>query len=90
MVIIGNDPKSIHDTKQYLHKCFEMKDLDLLRFFLSIEVNYQSNGLFLSQAKYASNLLIHEGLIDNKTINTPLEINLKLRPTDGIILANPS
>ena len=66
-----------------------MKDLGLLQFFLGIEGNYQSDDLFLSQAKYASSLFIYAGLIGNKTADTPLELNLKFRPTDGKILVDP-
>nr|XP_019710926.1 uncharacterized protein LOC109506711 [Elaeis guineensis] len=90
MVVTDSDPQDIHDTKQYLHEYFEMKDLGSLRFFLDIEVNYQYASLFISQIKYASDLLIRAGVIDNKTADIPLELNLKLRPIDGKILTDSS
>jgi hypothetical protein len=66
-----------------------MKDLGKLRYFLGIEVDYHSNSLFLSQTKYASEILLRFGIIDSKISETPLEINCKLSPTDGQPLPNP-
>uniref|UniRef100_A0A2N9IF95 Reverse transcriptase Ty1/copia-type domain-containing protein n=1 Tax=Fagus sylvatica TaxID=28930 RepID=A0A2N9IF95_FAGSY len=42
-----------------------------------------SDGYYLSQAKYASDLLSKAGLTDSKTVSTPLELNVKLNTTDG-------
>lgn len=90
MIITGDDLEGIDNIKQYLYIQFEMKDLGLLRYFLGIEVDYRSNGLFLSQVKYAFDILAHTGLTDNKTNDTPIELNLKLRPTDGTLLPDPT
>ena len=38
---------------------------------------------YLSQARYASDLLSKAGLTDSKTVSTLLELNVKLNPTDG-------
>ena len=59
-----------------------MKDLGTLSYFLGLEVTSSSDGYYLSQAKYASNLLSKVDIIDNKTISTPLEYNAKLMPLD--------
>jgi hypothetical protein len=60
-----------------------MKDLGTLSYFLGLEVTSSSNGYYLSQAKYASDLLSKAGLTDTKTVSTPLELNVKLNSTDG-------
>lgn len=39
-------------------------------------------GYILSQVKYASDLIARAGLSDHKIADTPLELNVKLRPTD--------
>ncbi|KAF2320817.1 hypothetical protein GH714_031024 [Hevea brasiliensis] len=44
----------------------------------------------IKEAKYATDLLCRAGLTDNKTVNTPLETNVKLSPTDGTILEDPT
>jgi len=48
-----------------------MKELGLLNYFLELEVTFNSKGYFLSQAKYASDLLSHVGLINNKIASSP-------------------
>ena len=90
MIIIGSDTIGIHDIKTHLGTCFEMKDLGPLRYFLGIEVNSSSSGYSLSQVKYASDLISRAGLIDNKAVDTPLELNVKLRSTDGELVSNPT
>ncbi|XP_030959104.1 uncharacterized protein LOC115981055 [Quercus lobata] len=60
-----------------------MKDLGTLSYFLRLEVTSSFDGYYLSQAKYASDLLSKAGITDNKTVSTPLEYNAKLTPLDG-------
>ena len=36
---------------------FEMTDLGLMKFFLGIEVQQSESGIFISQTKYASEVL---------------------------------
>ena len=75
MIITGDDHSGISDFKQFLHQQFEMKDLGRLGYFLGLEVSSDSTGYYLSQAKYASNLLSCVGLTDTKVVSTPLEMN---------------
>ena len=49
-----------------------MKDLGTLSYFLGLEVTSSSDGYYLSQAKYTSDPLSKAGIIDNKTVSTPL------------------
>jgi hypothetical protein len=90
MIITGSDTVGIHDIKTHLGTCFEMKDLGPLRYFLGIEVNSSSSGYSLSQVKYASDLISRAGLTDNKAVDTPLELNVKLRSTDGELVSDPT
>ena len=60
-----------------------MKDLGTLSYFLNLEVTFSFNGYYLSQAKYASDLLSKAGLTDSKTIFISLELNVNLNTTDG-------
>ncbi|WJZ83379.1 hypothetical protein VitviT2T_003067 [Vitis vinifera] len=48
------------------------------------------NGLYITQAKYASDLLSQAGLTNNKTVDTPVELNAHLTPSGGKPLSNPS
>lgn len=90
MVITGSDLDGIQRLKSHLHACFEMKDLGQLWYFLGIEIDYSPDGYFLSQIKYASDILQCAGLTDSKVVNTPLEQNVKLHASDGILLSNPT
>ncbi|XP_026430006.1 uncharacterized protein LOC113326504 [Papaver somniferum] len=90
MVITGDDIVGITSLKSHLSSCFEMKDLGPLRYFLGIEVDNPSDGCFISQVKYASDILQRARLTDNKTANTPLELNSKINPFDRKILSNPT
>ena len=83
MIIIGDDTADIRDLQKFLSQHFEMKDLGTLIYFLGLEVTSSSDGYYLFQAKYASDLLSKAGLTDSKTVSTPLELNVKLNPTNG-------
>lgn len=79
MVISGDDIVGIRDLQQFLSQQFEMKDLGSLGFFLGLEVSSDSDGYYLSQATYASDLLSRAELSDCKIVDNPLDTNVKLR-----------
>ena len=67
-----------------------MKNLGHLSYFLGLEITHSTDGLYITQAKYASNLLSQAGLIDSKTVDTPIELNAHLTPSRVKPLSNPS
>ena len=78
ILIIGNDPVSIATTKKFLHSHFHLKDLGDLKYFLGIEVSASKNGIFISQRKYALEIIEDAGLLGATPIDTPMEQGLKL------------
>ena len=62
MVVTGNDPKERKALQNYLSREFEMKDLGPLKYFLGIEVSRSSERIFLSQGKYALDILQETGM----------------------------
>ena len=90
MIIIGDDLSGIQELEDFLSQQFEMKDLRHLSYFLGLEVTYSTDELYITQAKYASELLSQVGLTDSKTIDTPVELNAHLTPSGGKPLSNPS
>ena len=81
MIITGDDLSGIQELKDFLNQQFEMKDLEHLSYFLGLEITHFIDGLYITQAKYASELLSRAGLTDSKTIDTPVELNAHLTPT---------
>ena len=57
---------------------FEMTDLGLMMFFLGIEVQQSESGIFISQTKYASEILKRVNMSNCKTTPTPVITCLKL------------
>ncbi|WJZ80856.1 hypothetical protein VitviT2T_000733 [Vitis vinifera] len=78
MIVTGNDPEEIKALQNYLSREFEMKDLGPLKYFIGIEVSRSSEGIFLSQRKYALDLLQETRMSGCQPVNTPIEEGLKL------------
>ncbi|RVX12822.1 Retrovirus-related Pol polyprotein from transposon RE1 [Vitis vinifera] len=76
MVVTGNDPEERKALQNYLSREFEMKDLGPLKYFLGIEVSRSSEGIFLSQRKYALDLLQETGMSGCQPVNAPIEEDL--------------
>ena len=64
---------SIATIKKFLHSQFRLKDLDDLKYFLGIKVSSSKNGIFISQRKYALEIIKDEGLLGATPIETLLE-----------------
>ena len=90
MIITSDDLSGIEELKDFLSQQFEMKDLGHLSYFLGLEITHSTDGLYITQAKYASDLLSRAGLTDSKTVDTPVELNVHLTPLGGKPLSNPS
>lgn len=75
MIVTGSNNNEIEKLRSYLSKEFEMKDLGALKYFLGIEVSRSKHGLFLSQRKYALDLLAETGNSACQPVDTPIEVN---------------
>lgn len=81
LIISGNDASAVDTFKEYLHKCFHMKDLGVLKYFLGIEVAHNSEGIFLCQRKYTLDIITEAGLLGSRPIGFPIEhIGSRQRP----------
>ena len=90
IILTGNDPKLWAKFKAYLDKCFHIKDLGPLKYFLGIEVARNSQGLFLCQRKYALEIIDECGLLGSKTVEFPMEMSHKLAFDSGKPLSTPT
>lgn len=68
-----------------MQKEFDMFDLGLLKYFLSMEIWQFSYGIFLSEKKYASKLLKTFHMENCKATTTPLVQNLDLMKDGGAV-----
>ncbi|GKA96928.1 zinc finger, CCHC-type containing LTR copia-type gag-polypeptide [Tanacetum coccineum] len=58
-------------NQEFCHK----RPLSDLSIYIGLEVSYTNDGLFLSQAKYATDVLTRAALLDSKPVSTPLAAN---------------
>ncbi|RVW15363.1 Retrovirus-related Pol polyprotein from transposon RE1 [Vitis vinifera] len=78
IMVTGNDEREKHELKQILVIESEIKELGKLKYFLGIEVVYSTQGIFISQQKYVTDLLAETGKIGCKPVSTPMDPNHKL------------
>jgi hypothetical protein len=72
----------IEEFKSVMKDEFEMTDLGLMRYFLGIEVHQSKAGIFISQSKYAHEILKRFNMINSKATPTPVITGLKLSKED--------
>ena len=57
---------------------------------MGIEVAYSPRGYLLSRSKYVADILERAGLTNNKTVDTPIEVNAKYSSSDEVPLSYPT
>ncbi|GJS53965.1 ribonuclease H-like domain-containing protein [Tanacetum coccineum] len=72
-----------------LHHEFAMTDLGPLNYFLGISVTRDSSGLFLSQKKYAIEILDRAHMNNCNPSRTPIDTESKLG-SDGDLISDPT
>ncbi|XP_042950169.1 uncharacterized mitochondrial protein AtMg00810-like [Carya illinoinensis] len=79
MVVIGDNTQKINDFISQLAQQFSIKDLGQLHYFLGIEVHKLGRDKFLSQHKYALDLLNRVDMVESKPIATPMPSKGRLK-----------
>lgn len=90
LLICGNNSHMVRRFKEYLSKCFAMKDLGKLKYFLGIEVSRDPEGIFLLQRKYTLDIVAETGNLGSRPVSTPLEQNHQLAKSKAPSLADPT
>lgn len=88
MIYMGSNELIIAEFKTCMMKKFEMTDLGLLHYFLGLEVKQGFDGIFISQRKYAMDLLKKFNMLNCKVEATPMNINEKLSRDDNAEFVN--
>ena len=86
IVITSTGQDGIQKLKQHLFSHFQTKDLGKLKYFLGIEVAQSNSGVVISQRKYTLDILTNTGMLNCKPIDTPMDPNVKLVPSQGQLL----
>ena len=60
-----------------------------LQYFLGVNIQRHGQGFFLSQAKYAEDLLDRAGMTNCKPALTPIDTKAKLPATTGAAVRDP-
>ncbi|XP_020553459.1 uncharacterized protein LOC110012824 [Sesamum indicum] len=90
ILVTGPSLPDIQFVKDYLHVLFTIKDIGDAQYFLGLEIARSSTRLYVSQTKYIADIIKDSGLGNAKSASTPLPRGLKLTPTSGDLLSNPS
>ena len=90
-ILSGDDPVEITRLKTKMGNEFEIKDQEILKYFLRMEVARSREGISVSQRKYTLDLLKETGMTRCKTVDTLMEFNAKPKnPSDKVLLTKRS
>ncbi|GJT58064.1 ribonuclease H-like domain-containing protein [Tanacetum coccineum] len=78
IILIASCPALPQQIIGTLNNEFDMTDLEALNYFLGISANRTPTGLFLSQKKYALQLLEHAHMVTCNPFRTPIDTESKL------------
>ncbi|XP_019093211.1 PREDICTED: uncharacterized protein LOC109129430 [Camelina sativa] len=90
LIITGSTGQIMKTFKAYLSSCFHMKDLGPLKYFMGIEVARSSSGKYLSQRKYALDIISNIGLLGARPAAFPLESTHQLAVSTSPLLQQPA
>ena len=82
LIFSGNYDEMIEEFESTMTREFEMIDLGLLKFFLRLEVKQGETGIFVSQEKYAKEILKKYKMENCNPVSTPMEPSAKLSKYD--------
>jgi hypothetical protein len=72
ILLMGNNSAMLHRLIQLLSSEFKLRDLDVVHYFLGIEVLPTTMGLMLHQHKYILDILTRAGMTSCKPVDTPI------------------
>lgn len=91
IIITGNSETFITSLIKKLNVVFSLKQLGKLDYFLGIEVTHLPNGsLFLSQTKYAIDLLAKVNMSNANGMPTPMVSSSKLSKVGSDVVSDPT
>jgi len=82
-IFTDNSISMCDEFKRTLMCELEMTDMGLLHFFFRIKVKQQEDGIFISQKKYANDILKRFKIKGATPLCTPMEVGLKLSKSEN-------
>ncbi|XP_014511418.1 uncharacterized protein LOC106770105 [Vigna radiata var. radiata] len=77
LIFTSNDRFMCEQFKHFMMQQFAMTDLGRMSHFLCIEVQQNSNGIFICQGRYAREVLSRFGMLDNNAVKNPMVLGTK-------------
>nr|GFB01214.1 putative ribonuclease H-like domain-containing protein [Tanacetum cinerariifolium] len=75
-IIFGSTKKELSTKfEKLIHDKFQMSSMGELSFFLGLQVKQKSDGIFISQDKYVTEILKRFDFVTVKIASTPMESN---------------
>ncbi|PKI72950.1 hypothetical protein CRG98_006650 [Punica granatum] len=90
LIFTGNSSFMAREFKQSMEKEFEMIDYGMIRYFLSIEVQQGEDGVFISQERYAKEILKKFSMENCLPVDTPVECGIRLTKEEEGKPMNPT
>lgn len=72
LIFTGNDACMFESFKSSMKVEFDMTDLGKMKYFLGVEVVQSSEGIYLSQRRYACELIERFGLCNGNSVKSPI------------------
>jgi hypothetical protein len=89
LFLTGAETLTIHYKREIAYE-FDLKDLGLMHYYLGLEVWQNPGEIFLGQGKYVLNILQKFGMMNCKSMETPMVKNMKNLRDFDYDLVDPS
>ncbi|KAG6502914.1 hypothetical protein ZIOFF_035203 [Zingiber officinale] len=90
LILTGSSPQMIKLFMEAMTKAFDMTDMGLMSYFLSLEVKQGVDGIFMTQEQYAKEVHKRFRMDDCNLINTPVACGTKLSKSDEGKMVDPT
>ncbi|KAM1340841.1 hypothetical protein ACFX2H_039173 [Malus domestica] len=91
IILTGSNSVKIQSIIDDLAGVFDLKDMGRLTYFLGLHIQYRDDGsLFISQTKYAKDVLQKAGMENCKFTSTPSKPHTQILAGEGTLLSDPS
>ena len=90
-IVFGStSPMKVEEFVDEMKKEFKMSMVGELNYFLGLQVKHMKSGIFISQSKYARNIVKKFGLEKTRHMRTPMGTNEKLIKDDNGVSVDSS